>query len=163
MTIKRYVLPLFLAALPAWAGDPPAPTARPSSPYDFVGVCSIPSEGRSWSVVWHPGASGPDQASSRVFRHLEAPDVDACLTLMILSDSRAYVVVEAYGKNPTREMAVKAGKAVRRRWSHFHVDRAITEVAEGGRRGKEVARVLAACEEMRVPNQILGTSEGGKK
>jgi hypothetical protein len=163
MTLKRFMLPLLLAVLPARACDPPAPTARPSSAYDFVGVCPIPSEGRSWSVVWHPGASGPDLASSRVFRHLEGPDVDACLTLMILSDSDAHAIVEAYGKNPTREMAVKAGKAVRQRWSDFHVDRAITEVAEDGSRGKEVARVLAACEKIRVPNQIIGTSEGGKK
>jgi hypothetical protein len=116
-----------------------------------VSVCAVPSEGRSWSVVWHPGASGPDGASSRVFRYLEAPDVDECLTLMILSDDRARVVVEEYGKNPTKEMAVKASDAVRRRWDDFRVDRAIAEVAASGRRGKEVARVLAACEELKPP------------
>jgi hypothetical protein len=160
---KRLLVPLLLATLPTWAGELPTPTSKVSSPYDFVGVCAIPSEGRSWSVVWHPGASGPDQASARVFRHLEAPDIDACLTLMILSDSRAYTIVEAYGKNPTRELAVEAGRAVRRRWNRFHVDRAITEVAETGTRGKEVARVLEACEELRESGPIISAPEGGER
>jgi predicted GNAT family acetyltransferase len=71
---------------------------------------------------------------------------------MILSDRDASAAVEAFGKSPTREMAVKADKAVHRRWNAFHVDRAIKEVAESGGRGKEVARLLEACEGLRVPN-----------
>jgi len=150
MRFKQLRLPLLLTltVFPTWA----------SGPYDFVSVCPFESNGRSWAVAWHPRADGPDEAAARVFRHLQGSDVDACLALIVESDGETAAIVEAFGKSPTQELGVKASEAVHRRWTLYGVDRAITEVAESGRRGAQVARMLAACEEIRVPKQIAGIS-----
>jgi hypothetical protein len=161
MAVKRLLLPLLLAVLPVLAGDTPAPT-KAFSPFDVVSICPVATEGRSWAVAWHAGADGSDKAA-RVFRYLQGRDVDECLALMVESDGDTYKTVEAFSKNPTQEMGLKATEAVHRRWTLYGVDHAIAEVAESGRRGAQVARMLAACEEIRVPRQVIGVPEGGKK
>jgi hypothetical protein len=162
MAVKRFPLPLLLAVLPAFAVDSPAPTEA-FKPFDVVSICPVATEGRSWAVAWHAGADGPDTAAARVFRYLQARDVNECLALMVESDEDTYKTVEAFAKNPTQEMGLKATEAVHQRWTLYGVDHAITEVAESGRRGAQVARMLAACDEIRVPRQIIGIQEGGKR
>jgi hypothetical protein len=162
MTITRFLLALPLAVQSALAGDSRATDPKAFNPFDVVSVCPIAANGRSWAVAWHPGADGPNQASARVFRYLQGPDVDECLTLMVESDKETDDAVETFAKNPTVELGFKAAKAVQRRWTLYGVDQAITEVAASGNRGAKVARMLAACEDIRVPKQTGGISEQGR-
>jgi hypothetical protein len=158
MILKKFLLPLLLAVLPALAGDPPAPT-KALNPFDVVGVCPIATKGRAWSVAWHQGIDGPDTATARVFRYLQSPDVDGCLALMVEADQETYEIVETFAKNPTQELGLKASKAVQQRWTLYGVDRAITEVAETGSRGLQVARMLAACEEIKTNHGHSGSGQ----
>jgi len=136
---------------------------RSFEPYDVVGVCPVDSAKRSWSVVWHQNGVGADPKAARVFRNLESPDFNACLTLLIESDEATLSPVLRLASDPTDEHAAAATLAVRRRWTSFGVDRAILEVAETGDSGPAVERVFVSCEQIRHPIRIIGVSEEVKK
>jgi hypothetical protein len=91
-----------------------------------------------------------------VFRRLEGPDFNDCLTLLIESDDSTRKLVLRYAQEKTTSSATTALEAVHRRWSAYGVDRAIKEVAGTGTPGVEVERVLHACEEIRTPKRIEG-------
>jgi len=163
MTLSPGVLALLIAAVEPTAPPVASLPEKPFDPFDVVGVCAVKSETRTWAVVWHPGAGGFDSASIRVFRHLEAKDIDDCLTLLIESDDTTRQAVLQFASNPTNENALLANRAARRRWSAFGVDQAIREVAETGARGPNVERVLVACREVRVPVTIIGAGSDGSR
>lgn len=118
-------------------------------PYDVVGVCAVTTRGRNWAVVWHPTPSGADpEKATRVFKELESPEVDACLTRLIETDPSTLRLVSSLGPSVAGEAYRRVTDAVRARWTGFGVGRAIVEVANTGQRGKEVAEVLDACKHL---------------
>lgn len=84
-----------------------------------------------------------------MFRSLEGPDFNDCLTLLIESDDSTRKHVLRYAQETTTASAKTALDAVHQRWSKFGVDRAIKEVAKTGARGAAVDQVLKACKEIR--------------
>ncbi len=125
----------------------------------MVGVCPIAGQPEGWAVVWHTEIPGPQSVplkqiertkSERVFKYLEAPDFDGCLRSLIESDPKAHAAVRALqGATESKPFKV-AYKRVNRRWRHFGVDEAIEEVANSGKRGERVERVLKACESLKA-------------
>ena len=116
----------------------------------MIGVCRIPDQPDGWAVVWHTEIPEIERATSaRVFTHLEAPDFDRCLRLLVESDPKTLASVRAL-KDATTEKPFKvAYKRVNKRWKKFGVDKAIEEVALTGTRGEQVERVLGACKGLR--------------
>ena len=116
----------------------------------MVGVCPVPDQPDGWAVVWHTEIPEIERATSaRVFTHLEAPDFDRCLRLLVESDPKTLAGVRAL-KDATTEKPFKvAYKRVNKRWKKFGVDKAIEEVALTGTRGEQVERVLGACKGLR--------------
>jgi hypothetical protein len=88
--------------------------------------------------------------TARVFKYLEAPDFDDCLRLLIESDPDAHKLVLSMKDGTTIEEGMVVMEAVQGRWKKFGVDKALEEVAASGDRGKETARVLRECEQLRA-------------
>jgi len=148
-------LPVAFALFMTAGGSAQSPTdggsPDPFDPFELVGVCAVKSETRSWSVVWHPRATGTDPEAIRVFRRLEASDFNDCLALLIESDDATRKTVLRFASEPTAENAKSAADATRHRWASYGVGRAIREVASTSARGPFVDRVLASCRDIRHP------------
>lgn len=121
----------------------------PMNPFNLVGICPIPSHGRTWSVVWHFDIEGIDPLSSiRVQKYLEGPDVTDCLAQLIESDSVTRAKADLLEPGVKLEDAVSATDAVYERWRSVNVDKAILEVMTTGARGEQVAALLASCQRL---------------
>jgi len=117
-----------------------------AEPLDLVGVCPIPSAGRSWSLVWHLGIAGIDASREvHVQKRLQGSDFDDCLIALIETDVRARASVTRLLPMAFPDNVEAAAIAVRQRWNAFGVGEAILEVMDTGKRGEHVAIVLAAC------------------
>src|SRR6267142_2499972 len=121
------VLEITFSLLTTTPGSPALPIeSSPEAffePFELVGICAVKSETRTWSVVWHPRATGSDPSANRVFRRLEAPDFNDCLALLIESDDATREAVLRFASEPTAENAKTAIEAARRRWTTYGVDR----------------------------------------
>lgn len=85
-----------------------------------------------------------------MFKHLEAPDFDACLRVFVESDARTLASVRALTHATEEKAYVVASKRVHKLWRLIGVERAIEEVARTGQRGEEVRRVLEVCGSLRA-------------
>ena len=145
---------LFLAAF-SLLGEAPGPEVTPAfDPFVVVGVCPIATGARPWSVVFHQfGEEMPEAAqvaSVRVFKVLESPAIDACLTRIVEEDAEASRAADALASALDPDTYAKMDAAVRAAWSRYGVDAAVREVAREGKAGPAVERLSARCEALRA-------------
>lgn len=129
-------------------------------PLDYltmIGVCPVPSDGKEWSVMWHPAVPTlPAREQQRIWKALEGPDIDACLELLVLTDPVAGPLVSTISpesKDPG--LAGRVRRAVSERWRLAGVARAFEEVAQTGKRGSATAALLEACAKLRKKAPVL--------
>lgn len=107
-----------------------------------VGVCPADS---GWRIVWHPNSLPEQPKAMAVFKTLEGAEFDGCLRYFIESDEKTNTLVSRLRPDMNLDEAGEILRAVHALWRAYGVDRALQEVAETGRRGEEVSKVLRAC------------------
>ena len=141
---------ILLAAL-LLTGSPEDEATPAFDPFVAVGVCPIASGLRPWSVVFHSfGDESPEEAqiaSGRVFKHLQSPLIQDCLSRMIESDPTARTAAYGLQFAIDPDTLLRLDKAVRAVWIRYGVDAAVREVAAGPP-GAATERLLTRCKEL---------------
>jgi len=123
------------------AGDPSPETVAYRH---VVSVGCAPSDGQKVVYVWHPGAL-PDGEGDRVFKHLQDPDIEDCLSEIARTRTKLYEALLDLRPESDPELVAKTMTEAVDVWSRFGVYDAVQEVATTGARGPRVRALLQTC------------------
>jgi hypothetical protein len=130
-----------------------------SSYYDVIGIgWSAAAEGGP-RFVWRVDVPGIDPVeSTRIFRYLEGPDIEACMAAIIDSSPTLRSELAKMGPGTVCGGSPEVISRVRALWTSFGLLEALTEVAHDGRRGERVATLLGRCDALRATSHPQGGS-----
>jgi hypothetical protein len=128
------------------AAGPAQPDGIETATYrHIVTVGCAPPNGKTIAYVWHWQAL-PEPAGSRVFKALAEPDVEECLSEIVMTKRGLYERLVNLGRDSGQDAAQAVMKDAVDAWTEFGVYEAVQEVASTGARGPRVDVLLRTCE-----------------
>jgi len=154
MNVKHVVVALAVAGISsrgAFCGLEVLPAAPLPAvdPYRYVVSvgCADPN-GRTIGYVWHPGAL-PNAEGERVFKVLEGPEFEGCLSEIARTQSGLYQRLANLGPKSGDEVITAAMREASNLWSQHGAYEAVREVAATGAAGPKVKALMKHCDELR--------------
>jgi len=100
----------------------------------------------SLQLAWHSEVDGIDpKASARIFKVLQAPEVDRCLVARLEADGDLADRIRNQETCSVEDWK-ETQRRVREAWSGLGLVEAMREAAETGTRGEKVRAFLSACD-----------------
>ncbi len=143
--MRWIALPLLLA-LPALAGEQAPPADAPARYLDVVTVgCAPPSNGEL-VYVWHTKLPGIDDVKTmRMFKYLESPKFEGCLSAIAKTKPDLYEKLLALRPDAIPEDMGATLQRAYDAWAEYGAERALQEAAETGALGPETDRFYERC------------------
>ena len=145
------------------AGSRAEPTADSSSETvgyrHVVSVGCAPNNGQTVVYVWHPGAL-PDGQGDKIFKHLQGPDIEDCLSELARTKPKLYEALLAVSPKSDPKVMAKTMEEAADVWSQFGVYDAVQEVATTGARGPKVEALLQTCAGLSRTRQQAAAASG---
>lgn len=110
--------------------------------------CGHDPANNSLQLAWHPEVEGLDpEASGRIFKVLQSPEVDRCLVARLEADGDLADRIRNQETCSVEDWKETQGR-VREAWSNLGLVEAMREAAETGKRGEKVRAFFDACDSL---------------